>query len=943
MGIQMNVVGKIGEKLELSTNYNNAPTFDFDNQLKLQYDSDAFSEDDIVKKIEAGDVSLPLRGNLIQGSQRLFGIKTELQFGYLRLTAIASQQKSKNEQLTIENGSLIQEFEIRPDQYDENRHFFLSHYSRDIYEPSLSQLPNVRSLFKLDQVEVWITNDETNVQASKRFIVAIADLGENKVENFTSTTGPSMRNPNPPVDFIYNEPLPDNSSNRIYEMLLAQPDARNRDNVVNTLKAPPYQFEQTRDFESIRARLLSPSEYTVNRDMGFISLNIRPQPDQTIAVAYRYTFNGETYQVGELSSDVEENSSTDSTTLQTVYVKLLKGSTQSTELPTWDLMMKNVYPLRTLQLSQEDFKLDVFYEADDGKDKRFIPEMTDFPLINLFNLDNLNSQGDPQPDGIFDYVPGLTLIPSTGSIIFPSLEPFGSSLQGLVENANNLSGLGLSPADITAIVDQYSYQELYDQTITRAREKLDRNRFVLKGEYKSSTSSEISLGAFNIPQGSVTVRAGGQVLREGVDYEVDYNIGRVRILNEQYLQSGVPVNVSFEDNTLFSFQQKTMLGLRADYEVSKNLSVGATYMHLFEKPYTQKVNIGDDPINNRIFGLDFNFSKEMPGITRFVDNIPGLETKAASNMTLMAEAAALVPGHSRAINQKDSEGGVVYLDDFEGSTSGFDLRSAYNRWVLASVPQGTDARGFPLFPEAELNDDPAYGANRAKLAWYRIERAQRTGADQNNPYTRAVDVQEIFRNKSRVPGINPDIFTFDLTYFPNERGPYNFDVPGGTAFSAGIDPDLNLLEPQTRWAGIMRRLNTNDFEAANFEFLEFWVLNPFMAKSDGTPIPDSGRLVFNFGTLSEDILKDSRQFFENGLPVEDPPDVPTTFTNWGRIPTLPPEISAFDVSNRDKQDLGLDGLDDAGENETFSDYVTTMRGFLNPDKVGQVLERSVQR
>lgn len=934
MQIQMNVVGQIGEKLKLSTNYNTAPSFDFDRQIKLQYNSDAFSEDEILKKIEAGNVSLPLRSNLIKGSQSLFGIKTELQFGYLRLTAIASQSRSQQEDLTIQGGGLLQEFELRPDGYDQDRHFFLSYYNRNGYEQALDNLPTVNTIFRLDKIEVWITNDGNQREADKRFIVAFNDIGED-TSHFAGTTAIKERyhDPNADRDFL-GRVLPSNQTNKLYDNLVQIPEARDLNQTVGALTGRRAGLQQTRDFEKVRARkLVRGSEYTVNQELGFISLNLRPRPDQIIAVSYSYSYGGEIYQVGEFASDIPETAD-DSTTRNVIFTKLLKNSTRNVNHPTWDLMMKNVYPLRTVNLSQEDFKLDLFYENQDGKELRYLPEMQDFPLVNLFNMDNLNFQGDPQPDGIFDFVPGITVIPQNGSIIFPVLEPFGRSFRELIEEANDLADLGLDQMTINAIVEKYGYEDLYNTTVTQAQFNLEKNRFLIRGQYKGQNTSEIYLGSFNLSPGSVSVRAGGQVLQEGVDYEIDYTSGRLRVLNDQY--ANVPINVSYEDRSLFSLQQKTMLGLRADYQVNKNLSVGATYMHLFERPFTRKVNIGDDPINNRIYGLDFNYSNEAPFLTKLVDAIPFIETKAESRITIQAEGAALSPGHSRAIQQSGSDQeGVVYLDDFEGITTANSFLNAANQWFLSSIPQ-FGPNGTILFPESQLINDFRNNANRAKIGWYRVENGTRNSADQNNPYTRVVDIQELFPNRTRQPGLNSQLRPLDIVYEPRKRGPYNFDRPGGTDVSAGLNSRGELNAPDTRWAGIMRRIRTVDFEAANYEYIEFWMLNPYMDKTDGSAVSKSGKIYIHLGTVSEDIIRDGRQQFENGLPSENNDLLPTTETNLARVPTVPPQNSAFDFRDINDQDLGLDGLDNDAEAEKFMDWLSEVRQTIDPDVYNEI-------
>ncbi|MBI5916679.1 MAG: cell surface protein SprA [Bacteroidetes bacterium] len=921
MDIQMNVEGSIGEKLKLSTNYNTQATFDFDNTMKLDYNTDAFGEDDIIKKIEAGNVSLPLKSTLIQGSQSLFGLKMETQWGKLRLTGVASQQKSEQESITLQGGSQFQEYEVFADAYDENRHFLLTHYNRNNFESALSDLPVIKSLFKIQKIQVWVT-DTRNATENIRDIVAIADLGET---TRMTNTSPDMQPPSVPV-FRDNkgEALPDNHANPIFGALLNDPRTKQVERVVNVLKTPPFNFQQGRDFEKVTARLLSPTEYTFHPELGFVSLNINIQPDQVVGVAFEYTYRDSIYQIGQIAEDVPQNS--DTTTQNVLFVKMLKSTIQPVDLPTWDLMMKNVYNIGAYNVSREDFKLDIFYEDPGQGKKRFLPStnLAGVPLLRVFNLDQLNVQNDPQPDGVFDYVDGLTIQSRNGRIMFPVLEPFGSALEKQFTD----------PADAAKFV----YKQLYTQTLFNAREYAEFNRFTIEGSYKSSVSNEISLGAFNIPQGSVKVTAGGIPLKEGQDFEVDYNIGKVRILNDAYLNSGTPIKVGFEDNSLFGFQTKTMLGLRADYEVNKHLTLGGTYLRLFERPYTKKVNIGDDPINNRIFGLDMNYSNEVPWITKMVDKLPFISTKAPSNITFAAETAALKPGHARAINENsvgDEKGGVVYIDDFEGSAQPLNIQAPIignNGWVMASVPQNE------MFPEAQLKDTTLAGVNRAHLSWFRIESdgSLRGDGDNVNPYTQNINQQEIFPNFTPTTNqFNSYTQILDVRYDPNRRGPYNFDPPGGTIYSAGLNNFGKLLEPDTRWAGIMRQLTTNDFQTANIEYVEFWMLSPFLDTTgldQGNPAAANGDMdgyiYLNFGNISEDIMPDSRKFFENGLPGPNTKGRRATRTGWGRVPLTQQITNAFDIDpdNRQYQDVGLDGLQDSLERVQFDYFLNAISG-----------------
>lgn len=943
MDINMSAAGKIGEKLDLNFNYNTRATFDFDNQMKIKYDTKTFGEDEILQNIEAGNVSMPLRSNLIKGAQNLFGVKTEMKFGHLRWTFLLAQQRSRQQNLNLQGGAQVQLFEKPIDEYDENRHFLISQWNRSEFEPAMSCLPVPMSLFNITRMEVWITNDKL-VTENVRDIVAIMDLAEPAPYLDGDVPDcplcPDFSLPAPPARDIKGNPLPDNSNNQIYPQIAADIKAdkafRFSDKIVSRLTTPPYGMTQIRDFEKVRGRLLSPAEYTYHEQLGFLSVNLNVQPDQVVAVALEYTYNGQPYKIGEFTSDVPNG---DSLNQNVLFLKMLKSTTANVRYPIWDLMMKNVYAVGAANVDPNEFRFDIFYEDPGKGQKRFLDDATlpanlrSRPLLQVFGLDNLNLQGDPGPDGIFDFVPGLTINLRSGRVMFPVLEPFGRYL------ADTMANSGVSQETI----NRYAYPQLYDSTLFRAREFQQLNRFTLRGQYKSSTSSEISLGTFNLPRGSVRVSAGGRQLIEGQDYQVDYNIGRVKILNDAILQSGQNVSVSYEDNTLFGFQSRSMLGMRFDYELSKDINIGATYMNLFERPLTQKVNIGEDPINNKMYGLDFNISKDAPWLTRLVDKLPFISTKEPSSITAQAEIAALRPGHNRAINQGGEKGGTVYIDDFEGTTANLPLANPANAWVIASTPQGDDQ----LFPESsaflDTNIILARGANRAGITWYVPDPSARDGIDAVNPYSRIIQYQDIFPNRQLTPLEQSNLRSFDVTVYPRDRGPYNFDLPNGgyPGYTKGIGITGKLNEPATRWAGIMRALNTNDFEAANIEFVEFWMLNPYMEKTDDPGnVSTDGTMYIDLGTISEDIMRDGRQFFENALPTGQGTGT-TARTPWGRVPVLPPVVNAFDndPAKRGLQDVGLDGLDNDGERDNFSDWLALIQGSdLSPNAKTEILD-----
>lgn len=912
MGINMSVLGKIGEKLKLTTNYNTEATFNFENQVKLEF---AGNEDDIVQAIEAGNVSLPLTTTLIPGTQSLFGIKTKFQFGRLTWTNVMSQQRSQTQSIQVEGGAQRREFQIFANEYDAFRHYFLGHYFRDNYEDWLSTLPFVNSPAQITRMEVWVTNN-TGATINTRDIVAFADLGEADSIFWQTDRGGTINalNPGGPAD---------NYANDLYQDLSRVSGARDLNNVTPTLTNPGGQFrmQPVRDFEKVRARKLQPNEYTLNNQLGYLSINAALQPDDVLAVAYQYTLDGRTYQVGEFTDELPP----DVDTSNVIFLKLLKPTSNRIDLPMWDLMMKNVYSFGGFQIAPEGFRLNVVYQDPGGGFKRYIPadnsRVNGKPLITLLNLDNLNNNNDPLPDGVFDFINGITILPQTGRVIFPVLEPFGDHLRSVFLDDNG---------NVDPEVNNYAYDELYSQTPIIAEQFPQFNRFVIEGEYKSSVSNEIYLGTFNLPRGSVTVTAGGQPLRENIDYTIDYNLGRVKIINESILNSGLPINVNFENNNLFGFNIKSLIGSRFDYWINDNFTLGATVLRLSERPFTQKVNVGDDPIRNRMLGFDLNYATEAPWLTRALDALPLYDTKETSNITVTAEVANFKPGSSKAINQNGE--GVIFLDDFEGSRAAYDLRFPFIAWELASTPNGVrDANDRLLFPEATRFDNLDYGKNRAKIAWYQLDPLfvsnnsatpdHITADDQSSNFVRQLDQREIFPTAQFNPQTLTNIASFDLAYYPSELGPYNFDA-SPSDISAGLNPDGSLRDPASRWGGIMRDIETNDFEAANIEFVEFWMLDPYL-DAPSKPVPtDEGELYLNLGNVSEDVLKDSRLFFENGLDPQGETDN-LDETNWGFIPRTQPIVTAFDndPDTRPNQDVGLDGLDNDQERSFYDQYI----------------------
>ena len=905
--IQLTLNAKIGDLINTDINWNTQATFDFENQIKLKYEG---KEDDILQLLEAADISFPLNTTLIKGSQRLFGVHTKLKFGNLTIDAVVSQKETSTENMQVQGGASAQEFEIRADEYEENRHYFIAQYFYDNYNKAMSTLPVVNSSIKIIRLEVWRTNIGAAV-TNNRNILALTDLGEHSTSSPGVFAGTSVR--------------PDAQRSNNLLQLINTSAVRNINSVSSYMEG--IGLSGGTDYEKVEsARLLNANEYTFNAQLGFITLSQPLANDQILAVAFQYQVIGDTtvYQVGELTTDGVNDPNT-------LIVKLIKGSAINSRSPLWKLMMKNVYFLKSTQISRDNFRLNVLYEnPEGGVGIGYFTEgpLEATPLVQVFGLDRMDaSQSYYYPDGVFDWFDsaafkGGTIQASSGRIFFPFVEPFGKDLREMLGD--------------NALANRYCFDSLYTMTQTLAQQYADRNKFYLEGYYTSSVSGEIQLG-YSVTQGSVSVTAGGMPLIENVDYTVDYTMGTVRIINESLLASGTPISVSSE-NSSFSMMTKRMLGLHLNYEFDPDINLGATFMNLREKPLTQKNNFGDEPTSNSIWGLDFNYRHDVPFITKLIDHLPGIQTKAPSTLTLQTEFAHFIPGMA---NTGSDDGKVSYIDDFEGAESNIDLKGN-SFWHLSSTPQ--DYRSsLPLFPETSPGTGLAYGFNRARLAWYSVSNTFYSSNcpeninedDRSHPYARQIDQKEVFPNKSIAAGENNRVFELNLAFYPSEKGPYNYDV-APTAFSSGIDQNGLLNNPRSRWGGIMRELTYTDFESQNIETIEFWLMDPFIDPATGETdnSKNGGRLYINLGDISEDILRDGRKAFENGLPTANNADAfatnPVDTTIWGRVPKMQAVVNAFDndEASRHFQDVGYDGLGSASdlgdEQSFFADYLNSI-------------------
>ena len=937
--ISMSLMGKVGTRLNVNANYDTQSTFAFQNLIKLEY---APTEDDIIQKIEVGNVSMPLNSSLIRGAQSLFGVKTQLQFGKTTVTGVFSEQKSQTKSIVAEGGGTIQDFDIYALDYDNDRHFFLSQYFRNRYDASLKNYPFIDSRVQISRLEIWVTNKQNRVSTTNnnlRNIIAIQDLGEAQLSGLADNEVVVLD----PSTGIFNNPVdsPADNTNNDYDPAqittgtgLLNPNIRE---IVTSNSGFNTTVSEGQDYSKLEnARKLNANEYTFNAQLGYISLQQRLANDEVLAVAYQYTIGDKVYQVGEFGNDgvdatvvTGNTSSTQAIITQSLILKMLKSNLTNVKNPVWNLMMKNIYQVGGYQLKQEDFRFNILYT--DPSPLNYITEVSgapfpsnplpenkiaETPLLKVFNLDKLNYNNDPQTggDGFFDFMPGLTIDAQNGRIIFTTKEPFGELLFSKLSN----TGSGENYSDTNTYnpnQKKYVFRSMYRNTQSGALQDSDKNKFLLRGKYKSSSGDGIPIGAFNVPQGSVVVTAGGRVLVEGIDYSVNYQLGRVQILDPSLQASNTPIEVSLENNSVFGQQTRRFMGLNVEHKISDKFLVGATFLKMTEKPFTQKSSFGQESVNNTIFGFNTNFSSEVPFLTRLVNKLPNIDTDVPSNISIRGEIAFLKPDTPKA-DQFQGES-TIYVDDFEGSQSTIDMRSPYS-WSLSSTPVN-DAESTYNFNESA--NDLSYGFKRGKLSWYSIDPVfytQKPSGISNDDLslnsTRRIYSEELYPLTDIAQGQSQVINTLDLSYYPSDRGPYN--------------NSLNMSNnPKDNFGGIMRSLNSTNFEQGNVEYIQFWVLDPYVGNGQ-TPASNSGKIYFNLGEVSEDVLKDGRKQYENGLGPDQILVNPQPL--WGDVPASQSLIYAFDTNadNRTNQDIGLDGLSNAKEASTYTNFAS------EPDPAG---------
>lgn len=744
--VQINVNGTIGDKLNISADWNTERTFEYENQLKIKYTG---YEDEIIQSIEAGNVSLQT-SPLVGGSEALFGIKALLKMGPFTLTTIASQKKGETKEVEVSGGTTATDFQKRAYDYSTNHYFVDTVYADpvlNIFNDYFGNpTPQIHNQYQITEIQVW-----------KSIPVASSDKSNEREANAYINLPPISR----------NQQYPD------------------------SLKAPLDNPKPGLE-EVGRFRLLQEgTDYVLHRETGFISFKTTINENEAIAVSFgreNGTGPADDEYFGEWLAPGDTNTS------RKMVLKLVKPKNLQPGYTTaWKLQLKNIYSIGVRNLKREGFEFEIKYEVEGGEPVR---ELNGKSLLNAFGLDLYGGENTSGPDNVFDYREGTTIFPETGEIVFPTLEPFGR--------------------DIPTDLNQYKYQDIYDTTKTFAQQKKEKDKWLLVGKSTGTASATYQLG-FNVVENSVKVLLDGRPLREGVDYRVDYNSGQLTITNSAALVPGANLRITFEQNDLFQLASKTLLGARGIYEFSKKTNLGFSVLNLNQQTLSDKVRIGEEPLSNTIYGLDFNTSADLPFVTKAIDKI--FSTREMSSFNFSGEFAYMNPDPNTKKSTITSDQGksIAYIDDFEGAKRIIPIGVSYTSWKDLSAPDS-----LATLPNTDRQAKMPY---KGKAFWFN---------ETPSPFT----VQQIYGERKQVARSDQQVTVLDFVFLPDTPGTYNWEP--------------NLSDRQKVWGGNMKVLSStaNNLIEENVEFIEFWA-----QVVDAEP---GAKIYIDLGQVSEDVIPNNK-------------------------------------------------------------------------------------
>jgi cell surface protein SprA len=690
---------------------------------------------------------------LVGGSEALFGIKATFKMGPLTLTTLASQKKGEIKEKTVTGGTTTRDFEIHAYEYSSNHYFIDAPYADTINTD-------------LNLFNKYYANP--NHPINNQYIVRKIEVWKSYSQSVPNST---ERRATALIDLEAHkkdEPYPDTAR-------IAKPD--------------PGRVEQGRFI-----LLTEGVDYIFNENIGQLSFISQINKKDIIAIAYQRegvsTGEADDVYFGEYFDQVVDTS-------KSLVLKLVKPADllpKYTE--AWNLLLKNIYSVGGRNIKKEGFVFDIKYKVE-GQEPQSV--LGDVRFINAFGLDQVGPDGQGQSDGLFDFVSGVTIFPATGEIMFPVLQPFGLNIPKVIPNADSLR-----------------YMSVYNEEETFARQNNIKDKFIMTGSFSGETRNDFDLG-FTLVENSVKVNLNGRDLSAGIDYYMDYSTGKLTIRNDAALVPGANLKITYEENDLFQLASKTLFGIRGQIDFSKRTKLGFSALTLTQQTLSDKVRIGEEPLSNSIYGIDFSTSADLPFLTKAIDKI--FPTREMSSISLSGEFAYMNPDPNTKKSTISSDEGksIAYIDDFEGSKRIIPVGVSYTSWKDLSIPNELKA-----LSGLSTSTDSATMSYKGKSFWYNVLPSD-------------VMVKYIWPEKKVARG-DEQVTVLDYVYIP--------DVPGTYNYSTTME---SVNKPQT-WGGIMKQLSStaSNLVVENIEFIEFWM--NVDVKSENT------KIYIDLGKISEDVI-----------------------------------------------------------------------------------------
>ncbi|MBU8934407.1 MAG: cell surface protein SprA [candidate division Zixibacteria bacterium] len=488
----------------------------------------------------------------------------------------------------------------------------------------------------------------------------------------------------------------------------------------------------------------------------------------------------------------------------TAILKLIYSPKADTTYVTYDLMWRNCYTIgRGADILDFDIK---FYKGPRGREDgtESVSDQSTEGLgtqsyLQILGLDQYDGNRNV-PDGKLDNRSEV-FRPDWGLLILPHRRPFDTDTTFLYENGGSSHVL------------EKRVPLIYDATATG--QPIASEYFMRI--FTKSRSSTIRLGKPNIIEGSEKITVNGRQLQKDIDYSINYDFGQITLLSEEATDVNADINIDFEYAPFMAVAKKTLLGMRAVYDMGRDFKIGTTILYKSDKAEDRKPRVGQETAKAVIYDIDTQVKLHPNFLTSALDALPFVSTTAPSNLSVSAELAQSHPN--------PNVDGVAYVDDFEASTEQLSIGTFRTQWQKSSIP-------FQLTDSA---------TELSRLLWHNLI----------DPYR----VDEIYAKKETGAGqgaVRGLRFIFRPNYLDTAWDSSLVDGSETEYEYTFSDDDIHDSSPDTTsWAGVTRSFGGR-IDAERAQVFEF------RARAPG----DSGIMHIEFGRINEDIDDNGNAYFE---------------------------------------------------------------------------------